>query len=262
MPQPLGRRLALSLPRRFIADLVHFARQIPLASIHRRMNLGTVNAVRRQAQPRPGWCALFTKAYAFVAARRPALRRVYVPLPWPHLYEHPLNIAAVSVERRFGDEEAVFFAHLRSPEEQSLLDIDRHLDTCKEGPLERIGLFRRLLTISRFPGPVRHLLWWFGLNMSGRRRARYLGTFGVSVVSNFGATSPYLLTPVTTALNYGVVADDGTVDVYLTYDHRVLDGGGAARALEELEGVLTSEIVTELRYLEKVDDAAPSRACA
>jgi pyruvate/2-oxoglutarate dehydrogenase complex dihydrolipoamide acyltransferase (E2) component len=91
---------------------------------------------------------------------------------------------------------------------------------------------------------------WLYLYTSGHRRARRLGTFGISVVSGFGALSVNLLSPLTTALNYGVVGADGAVDVNLTYDHRVLDGGTAARALEELERVLKSEIVTELRYLQ------------
>ena len=50
----------------------------------------------------------------------------------------------------------------------------------------------------------------------------------------------------TTALNYGVVADDGAVDVRLTYDHRVLDGGTAARALAEVEAAMNGPILAEL----------------
>jgi pyruvate/2-oxoglutarate dehydrogenase complex dihydrolipoamide acyltransferase (E2) component len=37
--------------------------------------------------------------------------------------------------------------------------------------------------------------------------------------------------------------------VRITYDHRVLDGATVARALAELERVLTHEILTELRDL-------------
>ena len=84
--------------------------------------------------------------------------------------------------------------------------------------------------MSRLPQPLRRLLWWWGTQFSGPRRARHLGTFGVSPVSGFGAVSPHLLTPVTSALNYGVVADDGFVDAYLTFDQRVFDPGPAARA--------------------------------
>jgi hypothetical protein len=250
MPQPIGRSYSLSLPRRFMSDLVYFAQRTPLTSMQRHMNLAAVASARRAAAAPPGWCAIFTKAYSMVAARRPELRRAYVPFPWPRLYEHPLNIASVSVERQYGDEAGVFFAHVRGAEEQSLCKIERYLLRCKEGPIEQIGLFRRLLTYSRLPRPLRRFLWWLLHDTSGYRRVRHLGTFGISVVSNFGAVSLHLLSPVTTALNYGVVGADGSVQVNLTYDHRVLDGGDAARALEELEGVLKGEIVTELRYLE------------
>jgi hypothetical protein len=250
MPQPIGRKLPLSPPRRFMSDLVHFAQRTPLTSMQRRMNLAAVVAARRAAAAPPGWCAIFTKAYALTAIRRPELRRAYIPFPWPHLYEHPANVAAVAVERFFGEEAAVFFAHVRGPENHSLNEIERHLRRCKEGPIEQIGIFRRILTVSRLPRPLRRLMGWLYLYTSGHRRARRLGTFGISVVSGFGALSVNLLSPLTTALNYGVVGADGAVDVNLTYDHRVLDGGTAARALEELERVLKSEIVTELRYLQ------------
>src|SRR5713226_8952981 len=112
MPQPVGRNLSLSLPRRFICDLVHFAHKVPTVPVERRMCLAEVAAARQAARPRPSWCAVFTKAYACVAAARPELRRAYLSFPTPHLYEHPLNVASVAVERRFGDEDAVFFAHL------------------------------------------------------------------------------------------------------------------------------------------------------
>jgi hypothetical protein len=247
MPQSPGRNLSLSLPRRFIGDLVHFAHQVPTVPMERRMYLAPVVAARLAAEPRPSWCAVFTKAYALVAARRPELRRSYIPFPWPHLYEHPINIASVGVERRMGEEDAVFFAHLRRPEVQPLAAINAHLRRLKDDPVHSIGLFRRILKVSRLPRPLRRLLWWFGLNLSGYRRARYLGTFGISVVAGLGAAGLHLLSPLTTALNYGVFGPDGSLEVRVTYDHRVLDGAAVARAMQDLEGVLKGEILTELK---------------
>jgi len=90
---------------------------------------------------------------------------------------------------------------------------------------------------------------------SGYRRVRNWGTFGVSVYSGLGAESLHPLSPLTTTLNYGVIAEDGTVDVRIIYDHRVLDGGTVARALEHLERILQCEILAELRYLEALDAA-------
>src|SRR5215469_381385 len=118
MAQPAGRKLPLSLSRRFVGDLVHCARAVPLLTVQRRMHLADAAAARRDTGGRPAWCALFTKAYAAVAARRPELRRTYVSYPKPHLYEHPHNIAAVAVTRPVGDEEGQFFYHLHSPEKQ------------------------------------------------------------------------------------------------------------------------------------------------
>jgi hypothetical protein len=255
MPQPVGRSLPLSLSRRLICDIVHFAHQVPSVPVERHMNLAALAAARQRAEPRPSWCAIFTKAYAFVAAARPELRRAYLSFPTPHLYEHPISVASVAIERRLGDEDAVFFAHLKHPEQWGLRDLDAELRRLKEEPIERISSFRRALQISRLPQPLRHLVWWLGLNCWGRKRAHYLGTFGVSVYSGLGAQSLHPLSPLTTTLNYGVIAADGCVEVRLIYDHRVLDGATVARALQDLERVLTHEIVNELGYFQAVDAA-------
>jgi hypothetical protein len=47
--------------------------------------------------------------------------------------------------------------------------------------------FRLGLRVSSFPLPVRRLLWWSALNLSGQYRAGIFGRFGVSVVASFGA---------------------------------------------------------------------------
>jgi hypothetical protein len=225
MAQPVGRRMPVSLARRFIGDLVHFAHKVPLCTLERTMRLGAVAAARLWADPRPGWCALFTKAYGLAAVNRPELRWAYIPYPQPHFYEHPYSVGSVAIERRIGNEDAVLFTHLRGPENQALLAIEAHLRRAKEDPIDSLPLFRRALKTSRWPAPLRRLVWWFGLNFSGHRRACHLGTFSVSVISAFGAWSVNLLTPVSTGINYGVLTPDGSLEVRLTYDHRVIDGG-------------------------------------
>ncbi len=117
-----------------------------------------------------------------------------------------------------------------------------YVQDCRVRPIERIGTFRRTLRVARLPRPLRRLLWWIGLNYSGYKRARNWGTFGVSVYSSLGAESLHPLSPLTTALNYGVIAPDGSVDVRITYDHRVMDGSSVARALMELEKILNGPV--------------------
>ncbi|MCC6418384.1 MAG: acyltransferase [Gemmataceae bacterium] len=255
MTQPAGRNLPLSHGRRFICDLMHASRHVPHAALRRRMELAPLVAARQAACPRPSWLAIFLKAYSFVAAARPELRRVYMPFPWPHLYEHPHSVASVAVERRLDDEDMILFAHFRSPHQQGLQAIDDGLRRYKEAPLDSLPLYRRMRRVTRLPRPVRRLLWWAGLSLSGHRRARLLGTFGVSTVSNAGAALHEITSPVTTTLSYGVFRPDGSVDVHLTFDHRVVDGAPLARALEDMERVLRCEILAELRYFQALDAA-------
>jgi hypothetical protein len=249
MPQPFGRRISVSLPRRFMSDLAYFGSRTPLCTAQRTMRLAPLVAARSVVSQKPGWCTIFTRAYALVAARRPELRWAYIPLPWAHFYEHPFNIASVAIERDYRSEKAVFFAHIRAPEHQSLASIEAHLRRCKEAPIEEIALFRRVLNTCRLPVLLRRLVWQLGLSLSGHRRSRVLGTFGISVTSALGASTQHLLTPISTALNYDVFAADGSLDVRLTYDHRVMDGGTAARTLAELEDVLKGVIVEEMEEL-------------
>jgi hypothetical protein len=255
MPKPAGFNLPLSRPRRLICDYLHFARQIPSVPVERRMRLPEVVAARASAGSRPSWCSIFTKAYGFVTAAYPQLRRAYMGFPWPHLYEHPINVASVAIERRFGNEDAVFFAHIRQPETLGLVELDLRLRQLKDLPLESVGAFRNQLRMARLPRPLRRFAWWFGLNVWGRKRANYLGTYGVTVYSSLGAASLHPLSVLTSTLNYGVIEPDGSVDVRIIYDHRVLDGATVARALADLEGALQHEIVAELRYLQSVQAA-------
>jgi hypothetical protein len=213
------------------------------------MVLAEVAEARAHAVPRPSWCAIFTKAYALVAKSRPQLRRAFMSFPRAHLYEHPLNVATIAVERRFGAEDAVFFMHVRAPEDKSLAEIDAQLRRFKMEPFETLGSVRQALLLSRLPTPIRRLVWWFGLNAWGRKRAHHFGTFAVTVYAGLGAASLHPLSPLTSTLNYGIIGPDGAADVRLIYDHRVIDGAGVARALAELESVLQHEIRNELLAL-------------
>lgn len=249
MDERRGRNLPLSPPRRLVGDLLHFACKVPSIPVQRRINVASLREARERAAGRPSWCAIFLKGYALVAARMPELRRAYLGWPWPHLYEHPSNIASVAIARDYQGESAVFFAHFQSPERQSLGELEAHLRQFKEAPVWSIGLYRRALRVSRLPRPLRRLLWWVGLNSSGPKRAKRMGTMGLSAYSGLGAESLHPLSPLTTTLNYGVIGADGAVDVRIVYDHRVLDGVTVAGALAALDEVLSGDILAELREM-------------
>jgi hypothetical protein len=251
-----ARRLPLSIPRRLVGDLLHFARQVPSVPVQRRMALRPVVEARRNCLERPSWVALFAKAFSLVAAETPPLRQAYLKFPWPHLYEAPFSVATVAIEREYQGEPAVFFAQIRSPDEQSLPALHGHLHRYKSTPLAQVSGFRRALRLGRIWQPLRRLGWWYWLNVSGARRTIRFGTFGISVYSRLGVDSLHPLGPLTSLLNYGPIGADGRVDVRLIYDHRVMDGSTAARALLRLEEVLRGPIVAELNGLAPVKQAA------
>lgn len=112
--------------------------------------------------------------------------------------------------------------------------------------MERIRDFRRALRQGRRPWPLRPLMWWLAFNLSGKKRSRLIGTFGLTTLGSLGVGVTRILTPLTSNLYFGVFDDRGRVDVRLAFDHRVLDGGTAARALADLETVLTHETLAEL----------------
>ncbi len=210
------------------------------------MQLAPLIAARAASADKPRWTAIFAKAYALVAAEYPVLRRAYVKLPWPQLYEYPASTATIMFEREYEGEPSLFSYRLRDPTRFSLKALSDRLGTIADKPVDEVPDFRRNLTISSLPRPLRRLIWWLGLNI-GRQRGNYFGTFGVSVYSALKAELLHPLAPVTTVLNYGVFADDGSVDVRIIYDHRVMDGATVARVLARLEEVLTGPVLEELR---------------
>jgi hypothetical protein len=245
----------LSTFHRYLGDLAEQAQRIPRSTVLRTMQLCPTAMARALAEPRPGWTALFTKALAFVAARQPELRQSWQTWPRTHLYEHPVSVAAVAVERWFDEELPGLWARLVAPEKLGLPQIDGQLERFRDGPAERLGQVRRCLKRCRRPAWLRGAGWWLDTQPSGQRRARRVGTFAVASVGSLGANIGDALYPAPVVLTFGPIDERGTGDAYLTFDARLLTCATAARVLGDLELALTCEIVMELRYLRKLDAA-------
>ena len=243
-----GRSIPLSKPRRLVIDLLYFARGIPSLPVQKRMQLGAVAAARKAARERVQWSAIFLKGYALVAQEMPVLRRAYVKLPWPQLYEYPIVTASVMIERTYEGDRGLFSLLIRDASNKSLADLRARIGAGVTAPIESIKDFRRTLRTASWPRLLRRMAWWVGLNI-GRQRGNYFGTFGLSVYSALKVESLHPLSPLTSVVNYGYIDDDGGVNVRIIYDHRVMDGADVARALNRLEEVLNGPIVAELKAL-------------
>jgi hypothetical protein len=247
-----GRAIRLSVTRRLVIDLLYFGAATPTIPVQRQMCLAKLVAARAACPDRPRWTGIFVKAYALVAREFPVLRRAYIEIPWPHLYEYAESHACIMVERVFRDEPCVFATVIRDPASRSLTELGKRLHRAWNTPISEIREFRLALMTGyaacHLPRPVRRLWTWLTLNIA-RVRAQVFGTFLLPVYSAYGAESLHPISPITTALNYGVIADDGTVNVRIIYDHRVMDGAMVARALARLEVILNTVIVEELMQI-------------
>jgi hypothetical protein len=251
--EPMGWQ-SLGIHRRLVGDLLYFSRGIPLFPIEREFDLAALDRLRQRAKLRISWPALFLKAYGLLAARTPELRQSYQGWPWAHLYQHAQSVAMVAVSRTTPAGERLFWARFIAPDEQPLVALQAELDCYKTAPVEDV--FRRQIRLSRFPTPLRRIAWWLSLNTSGIRRARRLGTFGLSTVAGSGAVNRFHPSCLTTSLSYGPLGPAGQALVTVVCDHRVVDGAPMARALGELEAILAGPIAEELASLARQPAAA------
>jgi hypothetical protein len=210
------------------------------------MALSRLVLSRRYCPIKVSWAALFLKAFALLAKEYPVFRRIYLDYPLPKLYEFPYSVAAITVERLIDAEESVFTFLIRRPEDMALVELQKSIDEFQHAPVESFPEIKRALRIAALPQWLRRLFLWIPVSWSVNKRVRYLGTYFLSVYSGLGAESLHPITPVTATVNYGVIAEDGTVPVRIIYDHRVTDGATVARGLNRLEKILTGEICEEL----------------
>jgi hypothetical protein len=249
----------ISLPRRFITDLMRASMGVPFVSLRRTLNIRQLTEARASAAAPPGWAAIFVKAFGLVAKDEPTLRTLYVAWPRPHFFELPCSVAEVAIARVEDGEDCVLPQKVPAPEAMPLTAIDASIRNARDAPLETIPAFRKIMNVTRFPLPIRRLVWLIGVNL-GRQHANWFGNFTVTSVSAVGPGELHAVSPGPFILSYDVVGADQTVDVVIRWDHRVTDAAFIARTLARLEQVLNSEIAAELRDQRPRAGPAPVRA--
>jgi hypothetical protein len=244
------RVIPLSLPRRFMNDLMYFGAKFPIASVQRVMDFSALIAARKKCHKRPPWAAILAKAYGLTAQEFPELRRVFLTFPWPRIYECPVSVASITVNRDFAGEPAVFTRQIKAPETMRISDLADIIYGAGQVPLMEIREFKRLLQTERLPLVLRRLVWWTGLNV-GRWRVRVFGTFGITSVASMGTGALYTPTP-TNLLSIDVFEPDGHVPVHYFFDHRLFDWVTLASSLARLEEILNGPILEELCSMAKL----------
>jgi hypothetical protein len=249
-------RRRLSPNRQNIIELMRLARNLPLVTAERRMNLGPLADVRGECAVKIPWSLIFIKAFAIVAARRPELRTALVGYPYPHLYEHPWSIGTIMIERVHRGEAFPINCQFRKPERTPLIDLNQQMEHFRTVPLEDDRHFQRLQWLGRLPWLVRRVVWVLAYHWRGKKRAHYFGTFGLSSPAAHGAGLCTIVSPLSCTLHYGLFDANHQLDMRLTFDHRVLDGAPVARALGEMEEVLLTDLHVEFKQMAAARQAA------
>ena len=255
-----GHSVPISAGRRLIFELMRQSRYVPQVTVRREISIPALVAARRESQWKISWVALFAKAYSLVAKGHSHLRRNWLTFPWGRIYEHPVSECVVLVEREWQGEEVVLGGKVRAPEESSLVELDGHVRRFSRDPVQSISPFRQMLHLARFPLLLRRFIFWSSLNWSGYKRCKRFGTFAISSLGNLGCELISPQVPLTGYLTFGQISAEGKVAVCLTFDHRVMDGRHAARALESLEQILNTTIAMELRRCAAVAMQIPDDA--
>jgi hypothetical protein len=258
-PKMRGTVRRISLPRRLIADLMHASMRVPFVSLRRTLTVRSLAEARSASMIRPGWAAIFAKAFSLVARDEPVLRTLHVGWPWPHFYELPRSVCMIAIARTEDGEDCVMPQKITAPAELSLPAVDALIRHARIAPVGEIPAFRKILRVTRLPLPLRRLVWAIGLGI-GRQRANYFGSFGITSVAAFGAGELHALSPGPYIVTYGVLRPDQTIDVVIRWDHRLTDAAMIAHVLTRLEQVLNTDIAAELLADQAVAAPKPIRA--
>jgi len=242
----LPRYVRLSLSRLWIRDLVHFGSKATVVGGATSLRVSDVAMARRSQQPLISWNAILIKAIALTSQKWPQLKRAYIPFPWPHLYEHPHCVVSLVLEREWQGEHSVFFDQIHAPEHKPLREIDYELYGMKRSKIEAVGGFRRLIRITRYPLPLRRMIWRIALYGSGRLKSRYFGTFSLNSLASRRLRTTQSTTLVTISFEYGPIDPEGQMPFQIFIDHRVMDGVAVHRLCADLQSVLDHDIVAEL----------------
>lgn len=245
------QQIRLSPGRQTIADLSWASLRLPRCTMMARLALPRAHAARAALPaPRPPWTTIFAKGFALVAEAQPALRRIHATLPRPRLLELPHAIGCIVLEREHEGEPMLGIARFTEPHATPLPALAEALRHAKHAPAQEVKTHRRMLRFARLPWPLRRLMLRLAL-ATGAPLMRYGGHFAVSAVGHRGAAVIDSVSVVPCFLSYGPISAQGEVEVFLSFDHRVMDGGDGAAALAGLQDAIEGPVAEELERLSR-----------
>ncbi len=171
--------------------------------MQRTMDLAALVEARAACDQRISWNAIFVRAYALVAARHRELRRTYMPFLGRITTNIPLMLQ-LSVSNASMLMKSVCSSQNCSGQNARHLSRSTVRSACSSQSQSSLLMHSRLrlrlgqsIMADSSPAMVG------ALNLDGATRATQFGTFGVSTAAAFGGASLFLISPLSTTLNYG-----------------------------------------------------------
>jgi pyruvate/2-oxoglutarate dehydrogenase complex dihydrolipoamide acyltransferase (E2) component len=206
--------------------------------------------------------AILLKCIAIAQRAHPITRTAL--LPTGKLVTLNKICAGFTVERFVKGQPAVFFGSINEPDVKPITEIADELSSYATDQLDVHDQLVRQDWFNQVPWLVRQIILWLGLRLPSLRVHCLGATFGMSSLGKFGCKA--LIPPCVSTSTFGIgeveerpVAVDGRVEVrpvlslVLNFDHRVLDGGPAARFMQDvihlLQGGLEEHVRDELDKL-------------
>ncbi len=191
--------------------------------------------------------AILLKAIAIAQRAHPDSRTA--SLPWGRTVTFNDIVAGFTVERFVDEQPAVFFGAIKNPDTKSVEEIASELKLYSDSDMSSLEHLDRQDNFSKMPWLLRRLILWVGMRYPAVR-LKYLGaTFGLSSIGKWGAKA--LIPPCVSTSTFGIgeieqraVVRDGKIVVRpmmtltLNFDHRMIDGGPAARFVNDVKRLL------------------------
>jgi pyruvate/2-oxoglutarate dehydrogenase complex dihydrolipoamide acyltransferase (E2) component len=217
--------------------------------------------------------AILLKAIAIAQRAHPLMRTAL--LPTGHRIVLNRICAGLTIERFVNGEPGVFFGSIQEPDNKPILEIAKELRSFAVDEVVEHPELQTQDWFNNVPWLVRHAIIACGMVFPPIRMRYMSATFGVTSLGKFGVKA--LVPPCVTASTFGVgavedrpIAINGKVEIrpfislVLTFDHRIVDGGPAARFMQDvihlLQGGLEEYVRPELDKLASKAKQASSRS--
>lgn len=214
--------------------------------------------------------AIMLKAIGIAQRKHPESRTVLLPFGRVATLHH--IVAGVTVEKFIEGKPAVFFAEIKDPDNKSVEQIAHELRTYGQNEIKDVPQLSLQDRFNNMPWLLRRFIIWLGTNHPFIRMRHMGATFGFSTLGRFKLQA--IIPPCVTTSTIGVggtedraVVRNGQVVIRpmltmtLNFDHRLIDGGPAARFLDDvrllIEGDLAEYLEPELSFAPGTSNMAP-----